>query len=246
MSQHPKSMPEVAQLRTAPAIQGAILQRRSAGQSKRQIARDLGIARPTVDNVLAAHFQGEPDITIAETARKLIPKGLQIIDLALDEDAPIPLDTKAGIAMRYLENTLFRDTGKGNVTFNDAKLNVAIGLLPDPKPMLTVGEVSNNVTRVGDGDVTMLPTQPSQPGEVKVATEAAEKDGRATDTVASHTNFSQISPCSGSSDNRAPHASSGEVVGEIPARSFLLSDLSLADLEAEVARRKAHLIEVTP
>jgi hypothetical protein len=197
---NPTGMPPVAALKTPPAKQGAILQRRAAGQSMRQIARDLGVDRETVARVEAAHFQLPPDATIQEQAKLLIPKALDSLDRHIPEDG--------GLAMRYLEATLFRETGHGQVVFNDAKLNVAIGLLPDAKPSLSVGEArasaidvpsssvtcdSNNVTRPGDAHVTCDTPCPALPTPGVGATEAAARDGQATDTIAVRADFFPIS-----------------------------------------------------
>ena len=153
----------------------------------RQIARDLGVDRETVARVEAAHFQLPPDATIQEQAKLLIPKGLDVIDKALDEASPVELGQRATIAMRYLENTLFKDQGKASVTFNDARLNVAIGMLPDARPPLTVGDA--HARALPNPEVTSDTPNPASASVAQVGIEAAEKDGRATDTIASHPNF---------------------------------------------------------
>ena len=175
----PTGMPAVEALRTPPVKQGAIIQRRAAGQSKRQIARELGVDRDTVTRVEQAHFQTPPDASIVAQSKALIPKALESLDRHIPEDG--------GLAMRYLESTLFRETGRGNVTFNDARLNVAIGMLPDARPPLTVGDA--HARALPNPEVTSDTPNPASASVAQVGIEAAEKDGRATDTITSHPNF---------------------------------------------------------
>src|SRR6267142_1455496 len=64
--------PAIGPLRTPPAIQGSVIALRTAGKSKRSIAKELGIDRKTVDNVLDVFQADQPNY--ATTIRELTTK----------------------------------------------------------------------------------------------------------------------------------------------------------------------------
>lgn len=173
-------------LRTPPVVQSSVIALRTAGKSKRFIAKELGINRATVDNVLAI-FQTDTPKHAEIIQSKLIPKALARIEQVLENDT----DT----ARYVLDNTLFRQS-------------------PDSQYVIG-GDLTQHLT--------LLPSTPSQPSATATTstdaargTEAAAKPPQSDMSLSPHTNFS-------------------------PAANF--SQFSLAELEAEVARRKATLIE---
>ena len=123
-----------------------------------------------------------------------------IVPIALSTVSDVIKSGDGNLAMRFLENTVLRDTGRGSVTFNDAKLNVAIGMLPPSRLGEDGTRVAPPAIDVPNPDVTCDTPGLASPGEVKVATEAATKDGRATDTIAVRTDFSQIPRFTGFDD----------------------------------------------
>lgn len=69
----------------SPQAQQAVIAKRLSGDSKRQIARDLGMGRNTVDRILsesqveAAVAQGRTQLV------ELVPKAMQLIEKAIDQ-----------------------------------------------------------------------------------------------------------------------------------------------------------------
>lgn len=93
---------------------------RATGAPKRKIARDLGIARNTVDAILDGSPVERPDYT-ALIHSKLIPKAIARIEQVLDNDT----DT----ARWALERTVFSSSTSEPVVV-DRSFNVAVGFVP--------------------------------------------------------------------------------------------------------------------
>jgi len=178
---NPKSMPAVAtsdQRITPPLVRSSVIARRAQGQAIAHIARELRMSRNTVKAIIKDSQVDQ--IGAEETIKTIVP-------IALSTVSDVIKSGDGNLAMRFLENTVLRDTGRGSVTFNDARLNVAIGMLPDARPPLTVGDA--HARALPNPEVTSDTPNPASASVAQVGIEAAEKDGRATDTITSHPNF---------------------------------------------------------
>jgi len=80
-------MVTVAQPIKPPVVQGNVISLYAQGVSKRQIAKDLGIARATVDGILARYRQDEP--ISASRVQQIIPKAYDAVEKALSAGMPI-------------------------------------------------------------------------------------------------------------------------------------------------------------
>lgn len=150
-------------LRVAPAKRNAVIAKRAAGESKRKIAKDLGIHRETVDNVIEAFAVDQLDH--AETIHnKLVPLALARVQQVLPDDT----DT----AKWLLGNTVFREGGTVRAG-RDVVLAGTVNLLPTAGASTTSSPVS-----------TSTPAAESQP------IQAAAKAGGGQTSVSLHTNFS--------------------------------------------------------
>lgn len=163
---------------------------RTAGKSKRSIARDLGINRETVDTILAAYQTDQP--SHAKTIHDLTTKAFVRVSEAIETQK----DTDT--ARWALEHTVFKPAIADQWHIGgDLSVQTAIGLLPATATDGT--QLAGGARAVPSPDVT---------GDTQVtgATEAAAKPTPQDMSLSIHTNFSAF---------------------------------SLAELEAEVARRRA-------
>jgi len=160
----PDTQPTIGPLRTAPVVQGSVISLRAAGKSKRSIARELGIDRKTVDNVLEVYQADQPNY--AETIRKLTTKAFVRIDEVIDKDT----DTSKWL----LERTALAPVGQPTVNVaGDLSLTQAIGLVPTSP------------------STASTPCQPSLSSTAP--TEAAAKPPGLEMGLSIQTNFSQFS-----------------------------------------------------
>jgi hypothetical protein len=88
------------------AVKQAVVAKRLQGESKRQISRDLGIHRETVDNILD---ESQVEASLAQWRRdylQLVPKALAIVTRMLDEAQAGPVDKELfGAALQVLKGT---------------------------------------------------------------------------------------------------------------------------------------------
>jgi hypothetical protein len=114
----------------SPVVQNQVLARALAGQSKRRIARELGVARDTVTNIQNLGQIGP----LLEEARAqcvaLIPKAIEVVDKCLDKESE-------GAAFRVLEGTGVLGDNHATPTYsieNDAALQSMLALMPTARP----------------------------------------------------------------------------------------------------------------
>ena len=164
--------PASGSLRTPPAIQHAVIAKRAVGDTKRKIARELGIARKTVDAILDGSPVEQPDYT-AIVHSKLIPKALTRVEQVIDSDT----DT----ARYVLDNTIFRrESGSSYTVGGDLHVQTAIGLLP------------TGTTSTPSSASTAMTTSTAGT-DAAVATEAAAKPPGSDMSLSLHPNFSNFS-----------------------------------------------------
>jgi hypothetical protein len=88
------------------AVKQAVVAKRLQGESKRQISRDLGIHRETVDNILD---ESQVEASLAQWRRdylQLVPKALAIVTRMLDDAQSGPVDKELfGAALQVLKGT---------------------------------------------------------------------------------------------------------------------------------------------
>src|SRR5579864_3539937 len=115
-------------LRTPPAVQHDVVARRSAGQTKRKISRELGIARKTVDAILSGSPVEEPDYAI-RIHKTIVPSALDRVTQAIQNEK----DTDA--AKFILQHTVFDVVKAPQYTVNgDMHLQQTMTLLPPATP----------------------------------------------------------------------------------------------------------------
>lgn len=161
--------PTTGRLTTPPAVQSAVIGLRATGKSKRSIAKELGIARETVDNVLAVMQVAErTSADIVQT--RLVPKALARIEQVIENDT----DT----ARWTLEHTLFKPAEGQSMSFSgDASLTQVVQLMPPPS-------------------TPSLPSTTSSPTTLSTAstTDRSSREGPPSDLgLSEHGNFSQFS-----------------------------------------------------
>lgn len=179
-------IPTNGSLRTAPAIQHTVIAKRAVGLSKRQIARDLGIARKTVDAILESSPVERPDYA-ASVHSKLIPKALTRIEQVLENDT----DT----AKYVLDRTIFKPEQSQQYTINgDVQLQQALTLLPAvPGAPAPTGLLSTGPTTL-PSSTSSTPDSPSTAStQGSTATEAAANPPGNDIGLSNHTNFSAFS-----------------------------------------------------
>jgi len=110
----------------APAVKTAVLIRRASGISKSQIARDLGITRPTVNRIIEESDLDRQIEAGRQQSATLIPKALRVADMRLEKGSETmaievlrqsiwPLNTKQ-IKAHDVGLTLAIQNLMGNVT----------------------------------------------------------------------------------------------------------------------------------
>lgn len=103
----------------APAVKTAVISRRTQGQTKAQIARELGIATNTVNGIIEESGLDKILSDQGLESAKLIPEALRVAHVRLAKDSE-------SMAIKVLENTIWplndRLTGNkrmaGDVTLN--------------------------------------------------------------------------------------------------------------------------------
>jgi Homeodomain-like domain len=129
----------VAQPYTPPAIQGDVITLYAQGTSKRRISKELGIARATVDNILARYSQSEPKN--ASRVQRMLPKAYDAVESALTRgDARIALDLLKVTDLAPTSAPQYRVEG-------DMHVSQAVNLLPSTpssaSTAVTTGTSSN-------------------------------------------------------------------------------------------------------
>jgi hypothetical protein len=157
-------MPAVAQPIKPPVVQGNVIALYAQGQSKRRIAKDLGIARATVDSILQRYSQNEP--ISASRVQQLIPLAYDAVETGLRRG-------DARIGMDFLKATDLATDRSVDVQIKDATFNTLVTHIPA---------------------ATSTPSSTSMTSSTEsTATEAAAKPPGADVGLSSHTNFSQFS-----------------------------------------------------
>jgi hypothetical protein len=128
------------------SVKQAVVAKRLQGESKRQISRDLGIHRETVDNILD---ESQVEASLAQWKRDylaLVPKALAIVTRMLDDAQTGPVDRdQLGAALQVLRGTGVheeRSRSQNNVKISkdltnasDSDLDQSIAeLLATPQP----------------------------------------------------------------------------------------------------------------
>lgn len=151
-------------LHTPPQVQGDIITLRAAGKSKRQIAKQLGVHRSAVDNVLARYGQDKPKHTRIQS---LVPLAYDAVEYGLRaKDAKLGLD--------LLKCTDLAESKSNHYTINaDQVLMSGLDLMPKPVAAQPVLDCTPSTT-------------PS------TGTEAPANPSPSNISLSSHTNFSQI------------------------------------------------------
>lgn len=162
-------MPAAAQPVKPPVVQGNVIALYAQGKSKRSIAKDLGIARATVDSILTWYSQTEP--VSATRVQQLVPLAYDAVEQGLrGKDARLGLDFLKATELAERRGDTYQFTG-------DTMLVRAVGMLP----------------AVGPG----TPSTPSLPGSTgttgSTGTEAAAKPPGQDMSLSSPTNFSNFS-----------------------------------------------------
>jgi hypothetical protein len=172
--------PAIGSLRTPPAIQHEVIARRATGSSKRQIARDLGIARKTVDAVLAGSPIEQPSYAtvLQELTTKSFVRVTQAIDTEKDTDT----------ARWALEHTVFKPEQAASYQVNgDLTMNAVLGMLPTSRAESSTASTPSLPTTAS---TTSSPGTAESTGQ---ATEAAAKAAGGDIGLSLQTNFSNFS-----------------------------------------------------
>lgn len=131
---------KTARSRKAPSLKTAVIVRRSQGQDKTRISKDLGIARNTVTRILE-----ENDVTRHLEANRgasldLIPKAIQVAHDRLSKGSE-------NMAIKVLENTIW-------------PLNQKQGKPQDQGLVLAIGNLMGNVTVSSTSELKPLESAP--------------------------------------------------------------------------------------
>lgn len=116
----------------APSIKTAVISRRSQGQSKAQIAREIGISANTVNCIVE---ESGLDAILQDQglqSAKLIPEALRVASVRLAKDSET-------MAIKVLENTIWplQEKQSGQRMTGDTVLNQTLNVLlrGDPQPV---------------------------------------------------------------------------------------------------------------
>lgn len=114
----------------SPALQSKVLTHRAIGSSKEKIAKELGIDKRTVTNILELHdFDNELTANQA-VSMKLIPEAIRVAHVRLAKDSE-------SMAIKVLENTIWPLNGKNKQAGMRGDLMVNIQNLIQPEQSTT-------------------------------------------------------------------------------------------------------------
>ncbi len=131
----------------APAVKAAVLVSRANGKAKREIARELGIGRPTVDKIIKEANLDQIMESGELGAFGMIHKSLDVLDQRLTKGSE-------SAATYLLSNTLFSDRySKKAAPPADVVVNLAIQNLIQPSTTTNSDTASNQPIDVPSAQV---------------------------------------------------------------------------------------------
>lgn len=169
-SSHSQAIPATRPRRSVkpPQLKAAVITRRVQNQSKRKIAKDLGITRNTVATILEeSHIEQHLQAFQVESVG-LVPASLQVYRDRLAKGSEF-------VATKVLENTIWPLTSKA-------------GKAGDPGLVLAIQNLMGNITvqsQANQQDKLAKPTLDLQP----ISTQSAQEP--VTDSVSMHQNSAE-------------------------------------------------------